>query len=182
MLVEVKNLYLCVFFHKSDLPAVTEMQTGIILFIRLYIAYQKTVQERIRDFINDNDMQLVFNCYRTSIYNNSIFDGISKCIQRILPRRSSVQSLLNSLSQSCSMEKVYLFDTYSKLCIAMDSTFNESGLYELCCDSIDVVFELVNIYCQPEDASDFSNAGTLAELIAESEEDKHSYPIMSSIM
>ena len=125
MLVEVKNLYLCVFFHKSDLPAVTEMQTGRILFIRLYIAYQKTVQERIRDFINDNDMQLVFNCYRTSIYNNSIFDGISKCIQRILPRRSSVQSLLNSLSQSCSMEKVYLFDTYSKLCIAMDSTFNQ---------------------------------------------------------
>lgn len=144
------------------------------------LAYQKMVQERIRDFINDHDMQLTFNCCRTSIYDNSIFDGISKCIQKILPRRSSVQNLLNSLSQSCSMDKVYLFDTYSKLCIAMDSTPNETGLYELCCDSIDVVFELVNIYCKPEE--EVTSPGTLAEIIAQDEGDKHSYPIVSSIV
>lgn len=78
------------------------------------------------------------------------------------------------------MDKVYLFDTYSKLCIAMDSTPNETGLYELCCDSIDVVFELVNIYCNTDE--EVSSPGTLAEIIAQDDEDNHSYPIVSSIV
>ena len=146
------------------------------------IAYQKTVQDSIREYLNEHDSTLSYNCYRTSIYDNSIFDGISKCIQRILPRRSSVQNLLNSLSQSCNMDKVYLFDTYSKLCIAMDSIPNESGLYELSCDSIDVVFELVNIYCKSEGDSEPFSSGTLAELIDKEEKDNSSYPIVSSIM
>lgn len=83
-----------------------------------------------------------------------------------------MQNLLNALSQSCSMDKVYLFDTYSKLCIAMDSTPNQSGWYEQSCDSIDVVFELVNIYCQ-------SDAPTLG---AQLENETNAYPIVSSIM
>lgn len=180
LFTDVNNLYLSVFLHKSDLSAVTEVQNGIIRQQLLCVAYQKTVHDRIQDFINEHEVQFSFNCYRTSIYDNSIFDGLSKCIQRILPKRSSVQNLLNSLSQSCNMDKVYLFDTYSKLCIAMDSTPNETGLYELCCDSIDVVFELVNIYCS-EEKSDVSSAGTIAELLAKEDADNHSYPIISSI-
>lgn len=127
-------------------------------------------------------MDITTNFCRTSIYDTSIFDGISKCVQHILPRRSSVQNLLNSLSQSCSMEKVYLFDTFSKLCIAMDSTPNESSLYELCSDSIDVVFELVNIYSTLGESSDIPSMGTLGEQIAESEQLSTSSPITSSIV
>lgn len=124
------------------------------------------------------DMHITTNICRTSIYDNSIFDGISKCIQRILPRRTNVQNLLNALSQSCNMDKVYLFDTHSKLCIAMDSTPNESGLYELCCDSIDVVFELVNIYCSDAEKTD---ASTLADVL-KAEEEQRNDPVVSSIV
>ena len=62
----------------------------------------------------------------------------------------------------------------------MDGSPNESGLYELSCDSIDVVFELVNIYCKPA-KSEFA-AGTLGELLEQEEEDTNAYPIISSIM
>ena len=58
--------------------------------------------------------------------------------------------------------------------------FPESGLYELSCDSIDVVFELVNIYCKPEKLD--VTAGTLGELLAQEEEDESAYPIISSIV
>lgn len=128
------------------------------------------------------DMVLTTYFCRTSIYDNSIFDGISKCIQRILPRRSSVQNLLNSLCQSCNMDKVYLFDTFSKLCIAMDSTPNEGSLYELCSDSIDVVFELVSIYGSLGEDAKHSTMGTLGEQIAESDKSSASSPIVSSIV
>ena len=150
-LSDVKDLHLSVFFHKSDISLTTEQQNGRDWEILTETAYQKTIQ-------------------------NSIFDGISKCIQRILPRRSNVQNLLNSLSQSCNMDKVYLFDTFTKLCIAMDSSPNETGLYELCSDSIDVVFELVNIYCNQTPAE---MPGTLGEALER--EGKKEYPIISSI-
>ena len=151
-----------------------------LVLIFSLLAYQKAIQTFINEQITEIDIHLSTYFCRTSIYDNSIFDGISKCIQRILPRRSSVQNLLNSLSQSCNMDKVYLFDTFSKLCIAMDSSPNESGLYELCSDSIDVVFELVNIYCKPR-ASNLGTAGTLGEIL-EQDETKNSFPIISSII
>lgn len=179
MMSEAKDLHLSVFFHKSDISLTTEQQNGIFGVCFLLLAYQKAIQTFINEQITEIDIHLSTYFCRTSIYDNSIFDGISKCIQRILPRRSSVQNLLNSLSQSCNMDKVYLFDTFSKLCIAMDSTPNESGLYELCSDSIDVVFELVNIYCKSGKV-DLGTAGTLGEIL-EQEETKNSFPIISSI-
>lgn len=175
-LSDVKDLHLSVFFHKSDISLTTEQQNGRDWEILTGTAYQKTIQNYINERISEVDMHLSISFCRTSIYDNSIFDGISKCIQRILPRRSNVQNLLNSLSQSCNMDKVYLFDTFTKLCIAMDSSPNETGLYELCSDSIDVVFELVNIYCNQTPAE---MPGTLGEALER--EGKKEYPIISSI-
>ena len=175
-LSDVKDLHLSVFFHKSDISLTTEQQNGRDWEILTETAYQKTIQNYINERISEVDMHLSISFCRTSIYDNSIFDGISKCIQRILPRRSNVQNLLNSLSQSCTMDKVYLFDTFTKLCIAMDSSPNETGLYELCSDSIDVVFELVNIYCNQPPAE---MPGTLGEALER--EGKKEYPIISSI-
>ena len=181
-LSDVKDLHLSVFFHKSDISLTTEQQNGRDWEILTETAYQKTIQNYINERISEVDMHLSISFCRTSIYDNSIFDGISKCIQRILPRRSNVQNLLNSLSQSCNMDKVYLFDTFTKLCIAMDSSPNETGLYELCSDSIDVVFELVNIYSTLGESSDMPSMGTLGEQIAESEQLSTSSPITSSIV
>ena len=134
---------------------------------------------QINEQTNDLDMHISTIFCKTSIYDNSIFEGISKCIQRILPRRNSVQNILNSLSQSCNMDKVYLFDTYTKLCIAMDSTPGDVGMYELCGDSIDVIFELVDIYCKSEQAPQY--VGTFGDFIEQEKCKAGSLPIISSI-
>ena len=134
---------------------------------------------QINEQTNDLDMHISTIFCKTSIYDNSIFEGISKCIQRILPRRNSVQNILNSLSQSCNMDKVYLFDTYTKLCIAMDSTPGDVGMYELCGDSIDVIFELVDIYCNNGQTP--QPVGTFGDFIEQENNKVGSLPIMSSI-
>ena len=134
---------------------------------------------QINEQTNDLDMHVSTIFCKTSIYDNSIFEGISKCVQRILPRRTSVQNILNALSQSCNMDKVYLFDTYTKLCIAMDSTPGDVGMYELCGDSIDVIFELVDIYCKGEQPS--QHVSTFGEFIDQGSSKSVSLPIISSI-
>ena len=81
-LSDVKDLHLSVFFHKSDISLTTEQQNGRDWEILTETAYQKTIQNYINERISEVDMHLSISFCRTSIYDNSIFDGISKCIQR----------------------------------------------------------------------------------------------------
>jgi Ras-related GTP-binding protein C/D len=57
----------------------------------------------------------------TSIYDHSIYEALSRVVQKLLPQLQTLENLLNSLVSSCSMEKAYLFDVVSKLYISTDS-------------------------------------------------------------
>lgn len=54
--------------------------------------------------------------------------------------------LILSTSQSCNMEKSFLFDVVSKVYIATDSNPVDMQSYELCSDMIDVVIDVSCIY------------------------------------
>ena len=57
----------------------------------------------------------------TSIYDHSIYEALSRVVQRLIPQLPTLENLLNVLVSSCSMEKAYLFDVVSKLYISADS-------------------------------------------------------------
>ena len=57
----------------------------------------------------------------TSIYDHSIYEALSRVVQRLIPQLPTLENLLNVLVSSCSMEKAYLFDVVSKLYISTDS-------------------------------------------------------------
>lgn len=49
--------------------------------------------------------------------------------------------------KSCGLERAFLFDVQSKIFIASDSINSlDPHLYELCCDKIDLVLDISNIY------------------------------------
>lgn len=48
--------------------------------------------------------------------------------------------------QTSGIEKAFLFDVKTKIYVATDSTPVDVQSYELCCDMIDVVIDLSNIY------------------------------------
>jgi Ras-related GTP-binding protein C/D len=51
------------------------------------------------------------------------------------------------MMKSCGLERAFLFDVASKIFIASDSISPlDPQLYELCCDKIDLVLDISNIY------------------------------------
>lgn len=57
----------------------------------------------------------------TSIYDHSIYEALSRVVQRLIPQLPALENLLNVMVSTCSMEKAYLFDVVSKLYISTDT-------------------------------------------------------------
>jgi Ras-related GTP-binding protein C/D len=82
----------------------------------------------------------------TSIYDHSIYEALSRVVQRLIPQLPTLENLLNVFVSTCSMEKCYLFDVVSKLYISTDSSPVDMQSVELCSDMIDVVLDVSGIY------------------------------------
>lgn len=87
----------------------------------------------------------------TSIYDHSIFDAMSRVVQRLIVHYGTMEDLLNMFVSTCSMEKAFLFDVVSKLYISTDSGPVDIQSVELCSDMIDVVMDVSGIYSVPEE-------------------------------
>mmetsp|Transcript_31963 Transcript_31963/g.57809 ORF Transcript_31963/g.57809 Transcript_31963/m.57809 type:complete len:406 (-) Transcript_31963:594-1811(-) len=90
--------------------------------------------------------QISIRYHLTSIYDHSIYEALSRVIQRLIPQLPTLENLLNVLVNTCSMEKAYLFDVVSKLYISTDSSPVDMQSVELCSDMIDVVLDVSGIY------------------------------------
>jgi Ras-related GTP-binding protein C/D len=82
----------------------------------------------------------------TSIYDHSIYEALSRVVQRLIPQLPTLENLLNVMVSTCSMEKAYLFDVVSKLYISTDTGPADMQSVELCSDMIDVVLDVSGIY------------------------------------
>jgi Ras-related GTP-binding protein C/D len=104
------------------------------------------IQTRIKDIMNELQIEANVGFYSTSIYDHSLFEAFSKIFQKIMPQNGFLSSLLDNLSTSCRFEKAYLFDVYNKIYLAIDSSPMEEQFYEICSDMIDVVLDMSGIY------------------------------------
>lgn len=104
------------------------------------------VQTRIKDMLNELQVEINVGFYSTSIYDHSLFEAFSKIFQKIMPQNGLLSSLLDNLSTNCRFEKAYLFDVFNKIYLAIDSSPMEEQYYEICSDMIDVVLDMSGIY------------------------------------
>jgi hypothetical protein len=101
----------------------------------------------------------------TSIYDHSIFEALSRVVQKVTPGPQltpSCENLLNALQQSCGAEKVFLFDVVTKLYYATDSSPVQESTYELASEMIEVVVDVGCIY-DPVAAAELSRGSGGAE-------------------
>jgi Ras-related GTP-binding protein C/D len=125
-----------VFIHKTD---------GLSDEYR-YDAFRE-VRQRVQDELSDADLggyQVLF--YQSSIFDHSIFESMSKVVQRLLPQLDALESLLNKLCSTCGMQKAYLFDTVSKMYVATDASPTFLKDYEVCSDYVDVIVDIKSLY------------------------------------
>jgi Ras-related GTP-binding protein C/D len=95
----------------------------------------------------------------TSIYDHSIYEALSRVVQRLIPQLPTLENLLNVLVSQCSMEKAYLFDVVSKLFISTDPGPVDMQSVELCSDMIDVVLDVSGIYGLGPSQLELGNTG-----------------------
>ena len=107
----------------------------------------RDIIQRILDDLNDAGLEnppVLF--YATSVYDDSIYEALSKVLQDLNPQLPTFEALLNTITKSCNMQKVYLFDVVSKLYIASDTSPKDMQGYTLCSDYIDTIVDLSEIY------------------------------------
>lgn len=125
-----------VFIHKTD---------GLSEEYR-YDAFRE-VRQRVQDELSDvgfGHREVAF--HQTSIFDHSIYEAISKVVQRLLPQLPALEALLNRLCSTCGMQKAYLFDTASKIYIATDASPTFLKDYEVCSDYVDVIVDIKALY------------------------------------
>jgi Ras-related GTP-binding protein C/D len=108
----------------------------------------------------------------TSIYDHSIYEALSRVVQRLIPQLPTLENLLNVLVSTCSMEKAYLFDVVSKLYLSTDSGPVDMQSVELCSDMIDVVLDVSGIYGLGPSHEAHQRTHTNVSLISQSPQDE----------
>lgn len=107
----------------------------------------RDIIQRIMDDLNDAGLENPpVSFYPTSVYDDSIYEALSKVLQLLNPQLATFEALLNTLAGSCKMQKLYLFDVLSKLYIASDTSPVDMAGYTLCSDYIDTIMDLSEIY------------------------------------
>ncbi|PWY83956.1 small monomeric GTPase [Aspergillus eucalypticola CBS 122712] len=130
------NINIEVFIHKVD-GITDEYRTD---------TFQDIVQ-LISDELSDAGYENApVHYYLTSIYDYSVFEAFSKVIQKLIPNLSTLENLINTLSNNCGFEKTYLFDVLSKIYIASDTRPVDMSCYEMCSDYIDVIVDISELY------------------------------------
>lgn len=110
---------------------------------------RRDVMSQVTDELTDAGVSpdaIQIRYHLTSIYDHSIYEALSRVVQRLIPQLPTLENLLNVLVSTCSMEKAYLFDVVSKLYISTDSGPVDMQSVELCSDMIDVVLDVSGIY------------------------------------
>eukprot|EP00741_Cyanophora_paradoxa_P003035 tig00000663_g2947.t1 len=111
------------------------------------IECQRDIYQKATEELADAGLESIYiSYYLTSIYDHSVFEAMSKVVQKLTPELATLENLLDLLTQNCRIEKAFLFDVLSKVYIATDSSPVDMQSYELCSDMIDVVIDVSCIY------------------------------------
>ena len=107
----------------------------------------REVRQRVQDELSDVGYgNRSVSYYQTSIFDHSIFEAMSKVVQKLLPQLPAMETMLNKLCSTCRIQKAYLFDTTSKIYVATDASPTFLKDYEVCSDYVDVIVDIKQLY------------------------------------
>lgn len=74
------------------------------------IETQRDIHQRMMDELMDAGLDHVqLNFYLTSIYDHSVFEALSKVIQKLIPQLATLENLLNMLCFVSLLAYFYIF-------------------------------------------------------------------------
>jgi Ras-related GTP-binding protein C/D len=168
-----KNIYYEVFIHKvdSDMYTTDDQRTDV------YNEFQREIRRELKD----ENINVNISFYMTSIYDHSVFDALSKIVQKLFPFVEHLIAMLDSLHSSCGVEKAFIFDIVSKIFIATDSSPVDIAHYEICSELIDVLIDMSCIYGKDNLKFDEDSSTTIKLKRGDDEESGHTYLYLKEV-
>ena len=125
-----------VFIHKidSDLFSTDDRKSEVC----------HDINDSMRHHLSDFKITMSFQL--TSIYDHTVYEALSKVVQKLLPQQSFISSMMDTLITRSKIEKAFLFDVISKIYISTDSKAVNLSHYEICSELIDVLIDVTCIY------------------------------------
>ncbi|CAH7674580.1 Gtr1/RagA G protein conserved region-domain-containing protein [Phakopsora pachyrhizi] len=160
------SLHFEIFMHKID--AVTPDYRNEII---------EQFKDRLADELSDRELSMycassVANeiehriTYKlTTVFDYSIYDALSRVIMKIIPHQAALEQLMNILAQQSGVENCILFDTWTKLYIATDSSPTEKPLLEMCTELMDIFTDLSELYGVPQQISPVTRPNPMANAV-----------------
>lgn len=167
------DIYYEVFIHKVD----SDMYTSDDQRMDMYNEFQRELKRELKDA----DINVNVSYYLTSIYDHTVFDALSKVVQKLFPFVEYIIAMLDSLHNSCGVEKAFIFDIISKIFIATDSSPVDIAHYEICSELIDVLIDMSCIYGKDELKFDEDSSTTIKLKKGEDEESGYTYLYLKEV-
>ncbi|KAA0149200.1 hypothetical protein FNF29_06087 [Cafeteria roenbergensis] len=98
--------------------------------------------------------------HASSVYDGSVYEAVSKVVQRLLPQRAAMTQMLDSFVTVCGFESAAIYDVVSKIHLARDSFARGEGTADLVGDTLDVVVDVACIYTSRGAAGQEGTEGT----------------------
>jgi len=103
-----------VFIHKVD--------SDMFMSDDQKIECLNVIQTNMRGLLAEFKTPISLAFQLTSIYDHTIYEALSKVVQKLLPQVSFISSMLDTLISRSKIQKAFLFDVISKVYIATDSS------------------------------------------------------------
>ncbi|CAF3446515.1 unnamed protein product [Rotaria socialis] len=106
-----------------------------------------TIQKQVSVMLHECSIEKpMINFYLTSIYDHSIHEAFSKIVQNQMKQLRALENMLNLVTESTQLDKIFVCDIYNKIFLASDTKPVDTQLSELCCDVVDVYTGISSIY------------------------------------
>ncbi|UJR09516.1 hypothetical protein I4U23_013754 [Adineta vaga] len=106
-----------------------------------------SIQQQVNVMLKECSIrEPVINFYLTSIYDHSIHEAFSKIVQNQMRQLRDLENMLDLVTASTQLDKIFVCDIYNKIFLASDTRPVETQLSELCCDVVDVYTDISSIY------------------------------------
>ncbi|KAJ2862740.1 hypothetical protein GGH94_004074 [Coemansia aciculifera] len=107
---------------------------------------QQDIQSRVMKTMTYESLNSSFvQFFLTTIYDESVREALSRVVRRLVPRYSSLETILNSFCSKSSLDKVFLIDMNTKVYLATDSTPTDSLLYMFTCHTLEAIEEIMTM-------------------------------------
>lgn len=114
--------------------------------------YKLDLHQTVRESVNEDLFEVELGetgqlaIHLTSVYNQSIYEALSRVVQKLLPEQATLERLLDLLCAQSGMDKAFLFDTNSKIYLATDASTLDDEVYAICSDYLDLVGDFGGLY------------------------------------